>query len=92
MADELFENIAFIDGQNLYMGTTKRELDPWEINLARFRIYLERKYKVNKAYYFLGFFQDANKDLYEEIQTAGFIVIFRAHNSVMAGNKKGNVD
>ena len=61
------KNIAFIDGQNLYMATSKREISPWDIDLARFRIYLEQKYHVTKAYYFLGFVQVENNDLYEEI-------------------------
>ena len=38
-------NIAFIDGQNLHIGTAKRKVDPWEIDLVRFRVYLEQKYK-----------------------------------------------
>lgn len=42
-------NYAFIDGQNLYMGTAKRAIDPWKINLGRFRVYLEQKYQVKKA-------------------------------------------
>ena len=86
------KNIAFIDGQNLYMATSKREVNPWHINLARFRIYLEQKYHVTKAYYFLGFVQDTNQDLYEEIQKAGFVLLFREHNPAMLGTKKGNVD
>ena len=45
MVNEQIKNIAFIDGQNLYMGTAKREIDPWKINLAHFRVYLEKKYK-----------------------------------------------
>jgi len=28
------KNYAFIDGQNLYMGTTKLEVHPWKINLV----------------------------------------------------------
>jgi uncharacterized LabA/DUF88 family protein len=32
------------------------------------------------------------EQLYENIQNAGFILIFRQHNSAMIGNKKGNVD
>ncbi len=88
----LSKNAAFIDGQNLYMGTAKREQDPWRIDLSRFRVYLERKYKVEKAYYFLGYVQEANQELYEEIQKAGFILIFREHNPAMLGKKKGNVD
>lgn len=86
------KNYAFIDGQNLYMGTAKLEVYPWKINLARFRIYLEQKYHVSNAYYFLGYVQEANQELYEKIQKAGFVLIFREHNTAMIGKKKGNVD
>jgi len=86
------KNIAFIDGQNLYMNTAKKEINPWIIDLARFRIYLEKKYNVDKAYYFLGYVQDTNQELYEEIQKAGFVLVFRQHNPAMIGKKKGNVD
>jgi uncharacterized LabA/DUF88 family protein len=92
MNDKETRNCAFIDGQNLHMGTAKREVDPWKINLARFRVYLERKYKVKDAYYFLGYVQETNQDLYEEIQKAGFVLVFREHNPAMLGKKKGNVD
>lgn len=85
-------NIAYIDGQNLHMGTAKREIDPWEINLARFRVYLSQKYNVASAFYHLGYVNEKNQDLYEEIQKAGFILVFKQHSSVMAGLKKGNVD
>lgn len=90
--EEQIKNLAFIDGQNLYMATSKREIDPWEINLVRFRVYLEKKYNVSKAYYFLGYVQETNQELYEEIQNAGFVLIFREHNPAMIGKKKGNVD
>jgi uncharacterized LabA/DUF88 family protein len=86
------KNIAFIDGQNLYMGTAKREQNPWRINLKRFRVYLEQKYNITKAYYFLGYVQEERQELYEEIQAAGFVLIFREHNTAMLGKKKGNVD
>jgi len=85
-------NFAFVDGQNLYMGTAKRATNPWKIDLARFRIYLDKKYNVSKAFYFLGYVQETNQELYEEIQNAGFVLIFRAHNPAMSGKKKGNVD
>jgi uncharacterized LabA/DUF88 family protein len=87
------KNIAYIDGQNLFMGTTKRE-PQWSVDLERFRVYLQEKYNVDKAYYFLGYVQEGNKieELYEEIQSAGFILVFRQHNSAMIGQKKGNVD
>lgn len=43
------KNIAYIDGQNLHMGTKSGE-PSWEIDLARFRQYLARKYNVEKAF------------------------------------------
>jgi uncharacterized LabA/DUF88 family protein len=85
------ENFAFIDGQNLYMGVNS-DHPAWEINLKKFRIYLKDKYKVIKAFYFLGFVMDENDKLYDKIQEAGFILKFRKHNSAMLGKKKGNVD
>lgn len=85
------KNIAYIDGQNLYLGTVKSN-PKWHIDLARFRFYLEKKYKVDKAYYYLGYLIESNQDLYEKLQAAGFIVVFREHNSQMLGKKKGNVD
>lgn len=86
-------NIAYVDGQNLFMGTT-RSANPWKIDLSRFRIYLRDLYNVDRAYYYLGYVQngDVYQILYEEIQAAGFILVFREHNSAMFGTKKGNVD
>ncbi len=85
------KNLAFIDGQNLHMSTTKNG-DPWEIDLFKFRIYLDKKYSVKEAYYFLGYFQEENEDIYRAIRLAGFILLFRQHNLAMLGKKKGNVD
>ncbi len=90
--DEQIKNLAFIDGQNLYLGTAKREIDPWKVDLARFRVYLEKKYDVSKAFYFLGYLDESQQSLYENIQSAGFILLFREHTSLMLGKKKGNVD
>lgn len=85
------QNIAFIDGQNLYKGTT--ETDPkWTVDLFKFREYLTKKYSIEKAYYFLGFLDEENQTLYDKIQEAGFIIRFREHSSSMIGKKKGNVD
>lgn len=84
-------NLAFVDGQNLYMGTDS-DNPKWKINLKKFRVYLKDKYNVQKAYYFLGFVNEQYQDLYEAIQSAGFILKFREHNSAMLSKKKGNVD
>jgi uncharacterized LabA/DUF88 family protein len=84
-------NVAFIDAQNLYLGTTQ-SLIPWKVDLYKFREYLRKKYNVMKAFYFLGVVDENRNDLYTRIQDAGFILLFRQHTSFMVGKKKGNVD
>jgi len=64
----------------------------WKVNLSKFRVYLKEKYSVSEAYYFLGYLDDKNVDLYKEIQKAGFIVIFKEHTNLLKSNKKGNID
>ncbi len=44
-------NEAFIDGQNLEFSTTNAD-EAWKVDLKRFRVYLEQKYSVGRAYYF----------------------------------------
>lgn len=82
-------NQAFIDGQNLYINTNEYG---WKVDLKKFRIYLKDQYNVEKAYYFLGAVDEENQDIYELIQEAGFILVFREHSRSMLGKKKGNVD
>lgn len=84
-------NVAYIDGQNLYMATAKSS-PKWNIDFAKFRRYLTEKYQVEYAYYFLGFVIDEMDPLYRKIQKAGFVLVFREHHSKMLSNKKGNVD
>jgi uncharacterized LabA/DUF88 family protein len=85
------KNIAFIDGQNLHLGTTMGD-NPWKINLVRFKVYLQQKYNVQDAYYFLGYTSNKEGDLYKNIQAAGFILNFKEHNEELLAKKKGNVD
>ncbi len=82
-------NQAFIDGQNLYINTLAND---WAVDLKKFRIYLKERYHVEDAYYFLGVVNEENQKLYELIQKAGFILVFREHTQSMVGKKKGNVD
>lgn len=84
-------NLAFIDGQNFYMGVTNID-NPWKINFKKFRIFLRDKYHVEQAYYFLGCLFEEKRDLYTKLQEAGFVLVFREHNPAMIGKKKGNVD
>ncbi|MCK5588986.1 MAG: NYN domain-containing protein [Candidatus Pacebacteria bacterium] len=83
------KNYAFIDGQNLYLGT--KEVN-FVIDFKKLRVYLRDKYKIEEAYYFLGFVKEKENTLYTQLQKAGFIIIFREHSELLAGNKKGNVD
>lgn len=86
---KILNNIAFIDGQNLYFGLRKLQ---WQLDYKKFRVFLKDKYKIKKAYYYFGFIEENYQDLYENLQDAGFIVRFRNHNRKMISAKKGNVD
>lgn len=85
-------NLAFIDGQNLHMGTAKLSGHSWRVDSVKLREYLRNKYKVDVAYYFLGCLDENFRKMYTELQESGFVLMFREHNSAMIGKKKGNVD
>lgn len=82
-------NYAFVDSQNVYQGT-KRDLK-WMIDWNRFRKYLRDKYRVTKAYLFIGFMPEHN-DIYDELQQAGFILKFKPVLPNGEKGVKGNVD
>ncbi len=85
-------NYAFIDGQNLYLGTAKSVIDPWIIDLARFKVYLRDKYKITRIYYFLWYVHDDNITLYTRLQELGYIVVFKNQIVEMKSKKKWNID
>ena len=66
-------NYAFIDAQNLYLAI--QELG-WKLDYKRFRVYLKEKYSIEKAYMFMGFLP-SNQELYNFLQTVGFVLIFK---------------
>ena len=82
-------NVAFIDGQNLHLAVRD---DDWALDYKKFRVFLKERYKVESAYYYMGYIMEDNKYLYDNLQKAGFIVRFREHRSNYASTKKGNVD
>lgn len=86
---DMIPNLAFIDGQNLHLGTTQ---NGWKVNYKRFRKYLRDKYNVEEAAYYFGFVDESQQDLYSNLQRAGFIVSFREHHTALKSVKKGNVD
>jgi uncharacterized LabA/DUF88 family protein len=82
------EVYAFIDGQNLYQGVTEQG---WDLDYKKFRIYLKDKYKVVKAYLFIGYISQ-NQDLYTELQEAGYLLKFKPVLHLGQALKQGNVD
>jgi uncharacterized LabA/DUF88 family protein len=85
-------NTAYIDGQNLHMGTARLGNAPWHVDLVRFRRYLREKYSVGRALYFLGNADERYGELYEKVRNAGFELRFKPHGAKLASQKKGNVD
>jgi len=79
---------AFIDSQNLNLSV--RDLG-WRLDYTRFRKYLLDKYGVQKAYMFVGYVPE-NAQLYNALQTAGFVCIFRPTLKYANGTVKGNCD
>lgn len=85
------EIYAFIDSQNLNLGVKSQG---WDLDFARFRQFLEDKYRVEKAYLFIGFVPD-NQTLYTELQKSGYICIFKPtleYKKEGVIHTKGNVD
>lgn len=81
---------AFIDSQNLNLGVQSQG---WKLDFAKFRIFLEDKYKVNKAFLFIGFIPK-NKDLYSFLEKSEYKLIYKPVVESNSKSKpiKGNVD
>ncbi|MFH1714334.1 MAG: NYN domain-containing protein [Candidatus Nealsonbacteria bacterium] len=82
------DNIAYIDGANLYNGIKSLG---WELDYVRFRNWLTEKYLVKRAYLFIGLVPKY-KDLYTYLQEAGFTLVFKETTYDGEGNIKGNCD
>ena len=66
------ENYAFIDSQNLNLGVKSQG---WKLDFLRFRVFLKDKYRVEKAFIFIGYIPN-NQSLYTELQKFGYIYVF----------------
>lgn len=82
---------AFIDSQNLNLAIKDCG---WDLDFARFFVFLRDKFKVKKAYLFIGYVA-GNESLYTYLQNSGYVVMFKPTLDVK--NKatvitKGNVD
>jgi len=89
---------AFIDSQNLNLGTSKNIYERrkliykgWRLDFARFRVYLKDKYQVEKAFLFIGYLSK-NKTLYHRLKRAGYTLVFKPILRGRKGIIKGNVD
>ncbi len=85
---EKLNNYAFIDFHNLYFAIKSLG---WHIDYLRFRKYLAEKYGVVKAYIFLGFVEE-NQQLYNKLQSCGFVLIFKPVLIDLSHKIKGNCD
>ncbi|MEX0748487.1 MAG: NYN domain-containing protein [Candidatus Saccharimonadales bacterium] len=81
-------NYAFIDGQNLNMGVQSLG---WKLDYKKFRDLLESDFDVTRAYMFVGFMEE-QQPLYNALQEAGFILVFKPLIRHGDSEIKGNVD
>mgnify|MGYP003442206192 FL=1 len=81
-------NIAYIDAANLDRAI--RDLH-WKLDYKKFRIWLADKYKVERAYIFIGLIPKY-KDLYTYFQECGFTLVFKEVVYQGSGVPKGNCD
>jgi uncharacterized LabA/DUF88 family protein len=65
-------NYAFIDCQNLWANKDKS----WNLDWSKFRSWLQSDCGVQRAYLFIGFINGYQK-MYQQMQEAGFILIFK---------------
>lgn len=83
-------NYAFIDNQNLNMGTRS---EGWRVDWFKFRQLLSQRFGVTQAYMFIGYLEEY-KLMYEQLSGYGFEVIFKPTVEIKDRDQtvKGNVD
>ena len=95
---------AFIDSQNLNLSVRNNIISKktglmiysgWKLDFKKFFVYLEDKYKVSKAFLFIGRVE-GNDALYESLKSYGYTLIFKPTLEYVGGDGeqhiKGNVD
>lgn len=88
MKSDDLKNYAFIDSQNINLGI---QSIGWRLDWKRFRVYLKDKYRVGKAYLFIGYIPE-NQDLYTSLQSFGYVLVFKPVLKNKDGEVKDNVD
>lgn len=79
---------AYIDGANLDKGVKGLK---WKLDYQRFYQWLKDKYKISKAYIFIGLVPKF-KDIYTHLQEIGYILVFKETVEDDKGKVKGNCD
>jgi len=89
---------AFIDSQNLNLGTSKNIYKNkkliykgWKLDFQKFRKYLKDKFKVKKAFLFIGYIKQ-HESLYQFLKSCGYELVFKPTVKDSAGKAKGNID
>lgn len=89
---------AFIDSQNLNLGTSKdiyknkkRIYKGWKLDFKKFRVYLSDKFRVSHAFLFIGYIKQ-NEKMYGQLKKYGYELVFKPTVRDSHGKTKGNVD
>jgi uncharacterized LabA/DUF88 family protein len=81
-------NYAFIDSNNLNLGI---ESLGWKLNWKKFRKLLDERYRVTRAYLFIGYIPKYEL-MYRSLEHAGFKLVFKEVIEREGDKPKGNVD
>ncbi|HSX47758.1 MAG TPA: NYN domain-containing protein [Patescibacteria group bacterium] len=81
-------NYAFIDSQNLNLGTQRMG---WKLDWRKFRNFLKIEYNVTKAFTFIGYMSE-NEHLYEYMHELGYIVVLKPTSSITSVKNINNKD
>src|SRR3989344_4076722 len=89
---------AFIDSQNLNLGTSKTVYKNkiviykgWRLDFRKFRRYLSDKFRVKKVFLFIGYIKQ-NERLYKRLKSYGYELVYKPTVKDNLGKPKGNVD
>ena len=89
---------AFIDSQNLNLGTSKNLYRGkkliyrgWRMDFKKFKIYLYEKFGVSKVFLFIGYVKN-NRSLYKKLKEYGYEIVFKKTVKDEKGKTKGNID
>ncbi len=90
---------AFIDSQNLNLGANKDIRSNkgkiiyrgWKLDYRKFRIYLKDKFRVSRAFLFIGRIK-GNEQLYSNLEKWGYELVFKPTVKDSSGKPKGNID